>query len=381
MKILHTADWHLGKSLYGRSLLEDQKWFLNSFLLPLLEREHPDALVVAGDLFDRQVPPVEAITLLDDFYTQLHKMGILLIAVAGNHDSAKRLSLGSTLLRESGIILATRPEELFHPIELTTASGKICFWTLPFCEPAQIRELLGQEEIHSMDEAFRAMIEKVEPKEDAVNVLVTHCFAAGGQIGASESPAFVGGSAQVGTDLFEKFDYTALGHLHGPQKAGKGRYSGSPLTYSFDEANQKKSVTMVEWKNGGQEITEIPVCPPNKVRVISGNFEELLEEAKENPSEDYLFAELCDTKPIYLPLDQLRPYYPNLLGLSSQWLLSKGEGDNQKLREQIHHRADDLTIFEEFMEQICGIEADEEDKKLIQKMLRIDLEQEEEKAE
>lgn len=106
-----------------------------------------------------------------------------------------------------------------------------------------------------------------------------------------------------------------------------------------------------------------------------------MEEAKENPSEDYLFAELCDTKPIYLPLDQLRPYYPNLLGLSSQWLLSKGEGDNQKLREQIHHRADDLTIFEEFMEQICGIEADEEDKKLIQKMLRIDLEEEEEKAE
>jgi exonuclease SbcD len=277
--------------------------------------------------------------------------------------------------------LATRPEELFHPIELTTASGKICFWTLPFCEPAQIRELLGQEEIHSMDEAFRAMIEKVEPKEEAVNVLVTHCFAAGGQIGASESPAFVGGSAQVGTDLFEKFDYTALGHLHGPQKAGKGRYSGSPLTYSFDEANQKKSVTMVEWKNSGQEVTEIPVCPPNRVRVISGNFEELLQEAKENPSEDYLFAELCDTKPIYLPLDQLRPYYPNLLGLSSQWLLSKGEGDNQKLREQIHHRADDLTIFEEFMEQICGIEAEEEDKKLVQKMLHIDLEEEEEKAE
>ena len=181
MLFLHTADWHLGKALFGHSLLEDQRWFLEAHFLPLIDREHPDAVVLAGDIFDRQIPPVEAVALFDSFLRAMAARHVPLIAITGNHDSAARLSLGASLLRGAGVVLATRPEDLYTPYMLEKDGERVCFYTLPYCEPAAARALLGDADIRTADDAFRALLAKIVPAPDACNVLVTHCFAAGGQ--------------------------------------------------------------------------------------------------------------------------------------------------------------------------------------------------------
>ncbi|MCH3972626.1 MAG: exonuclease SbcCD subunit D [Oscillospiraceae bacterium] len=373
MKLLHTADWHLGKALYGRSLLEDQRWFLLEWLLPFIKKERPDAVLLAGDIFDRQVPPVEAVELFDQFLRGLSALQIPLVAVSGNHDSARRLSLGTSFLRREGVVLATRPEDLWNPYTIQTKDGTLCCYTLPYCDPTVARQALQQQQDgpRTMDEAFRALLARVQPDPDAVNILVTHCFAAGGKISASESPAFVGGSSQVGLDCFAPFAYTALGHLHAPQKAGSGRYAGSPLKYSFDEANQQKGVTFVTVENGAVQTAVVPVMPPRDVRVLRGSFEALLSAAKETPSEDYLFVQLTDAHPVFQPVDQLRPYYPNLLGLSSEWLLSAGEGEDTEFRRAMRrHRVDDEQIFTAFLQQVCGTEPTQQDLALFREAMK-----------
>ncbi len=373
MKFLHTADWHLGKALYGRSMMEEQTWFLQQWLLPLLECERPDALVVAGDIFDRQVPPVEAVVLFNAFLNQLAQLEIPLIAVTGNHDSAQRMSLGTALLRKQGVVLATKPEDLLNPYTISTKDGALCFYLLPFCDAATARETLHQEEDgpRTMDEAFRALLAQVKPNPAVKNILVTHCFAAGGQVGASESPAFVGGSSQVGLDCFAPFDYVALGHLHGAQKAGCGRYSGSPLKYSFDEAGQKKSAVMVTVNAEDVQTELLPIQPPHDVRVLTGKFEELLANAQMHPSDDYLLAKLTDACPIYQPVDRLSPYYPNLLGVSSEFLLFGGnEEDDSFRREMRQHRVSDEQVFSAFLKQVCGTEPTKEDLALFHKMMK-----------
>ncbi|MDD3261151.1 MAG: exonuclease SbcCD subunit D [Oscillospiraceae bacterium] len=373
MKLLHTADWHLGKALYGRSLLEDQRWFLLEWLLPFIKKERPDAVLLAGDIFDRQVPPVEAVELFDQFLRGLSALQIPLVAVSGNHDSARRLSLGTSFLRREGVVLATRPEDLWNPYTIQTKDGTLCCYTLPYCDPTVARQALQQQQDgpRTMDEAFRALLARVQPDPDAVNILVTHCFAAGGKISASESPAFVGGSSQVGLDCFAPFAYTALGHLHAPQKAGSGRYAGSPLKYSFDEANQQKGVTFVTVENGAVQTAVVPVMPLRDVRVLRGSFEALLSAAKETPSEDYLFVQLTDAHPVFQPVDQLRPYYPNLLGLSSEWLLSAGEGEDTEFRRAMRrHRVDDEQIFTAFLQQVCGTEPTQQDLALFREAMK-----------
>lgn len=374
IRFLHTADWHLGKALYGRSLLDEQRWFVLEWFVPLLERERPDAVLLAGDIFDRQVPPVEAVTLFDKFLNRLSALRIPLIAVTGNHDSARRLSLGSALLRRQGVVLATRPEDVWNPYTIQTEDGPLCCYTLPYCEPAAAREALGsgqEDGPHTMDEAFRALLARVQPAPDVVNLLITHCFAAGGEVSASESPAFVGGSSQVGLDCFAPFAYTALGHLHAPQKAGTGRYAGSPLKYSFDEARQKKGVVRVTISNGQVETEVLPVQPPHDVRVLHGAFDILLQAAQQTPSGDYLFAELTDTHPIYQPVDRLRPYYPNLLGISSEWLLSEGGKEDSGFRREMRkHRVSEEEIFTAFLQQVCGTQPTQQDLALFREVMK-----------
>lgn len=373
IKLLHTADWHLGKALYGRSLLEEQRWFVLEWFLPLVKKEKPDAVLLAGDIFDRQVPPVEAVTLFDTFLNRLAQLQIPLVAVTGNHDSARRLSLGSALLRRQGVVLATKPEDVWSPYTIETKDGPLCCYTLPYCDPAAAREALGAENdtIHTMDEAFRALLARVQPELDAVNILITHCFAAGGEVGASESPAFVGGSSQVGLDCFKPFAYTAFGHLHGAQKAGSGRYAGSPLKYSFDEAGQKKGVVRITLENGNTTAEVIPIVPQHDVRVLRGEFDTLLAEAKNSPSEDFLFAQLMDMHPVYQPVDRLRPYYPNLLGISSEWLLSGGgQEDDSFRREMRQRRVSEDEIFAAFLQQVCGTEPTEQDTVLFHEVMK-----------
>lgn len=370
MKILHTSDWHLGKMLYGRSLLEDQSYFINRVFLPLMEQEHPDLILLAGDVFDRQIAPVEAIRLFDHFVEETHRLGIPLAAISGNHDGADRMALGTPLLRQSGVTIATKLEDVFQPLLLPE---NVHCYLLPYFEPQQVCQLLGRE-VRGFQEAYRAVLDRVREQlvPGAVNLLVAHCFVMGGETSASESPTFVGGSSEVHPACFDGFSYVALGHLHRPQKAGRnGRYAGSPLKYSFDESMHRKSVTLVTLEDGQVQTECIPVQPMRDLRTISGTMEELLELGKHTPSEDYLYVELLDESPVYMPMDRLRPYFPNLLGINSQWLSRVGTGENAALREQLLHRkTDDTAIFEAFLQQICGAEVDAADRNLFLQAMR-----------
>ena len=370
MRILHTSDWHLGKMLFGRSLLEDQTYFVDRVFLPLVEREHPDLILLAGDVFDRPIAPVEAIRLFDHFIEETHRLGVPLAVISGNHDGADRMALGAPLLRENGVTIATKLEDAFQPVLL---SERVHCYLLPYFEPAQARQVLGVD-VRGFQEAYRAVLDRVRERfvPGAVNVLAAHCFVMGGETSASESPTFVGGSSEVSPACFEGLSYVALGHLHRAQKAGpNGRYAGSPLKYSFDEAHHRKSVTMVTFEEEQVKSEVIPVEPLRDLRTLSGTMEELLELGKRASSEDYLYVELLDDSPVYMPMDRLRPYFPNLLGINSQWLSRAGAGESAELREQLlHHRTDDASIFEAFLKQICGLDPDAADRNLFLQAMR-----------
>ncbi len=368
MKVFHTSDWHLGKMVYGRSLLPDQEYFINEVFLPAVRSGRPDLVVIAGDLFDRQIAPVEAIRLFDRFLTEISDLHVPLALISGNHDGAERIAIGTGLLRQSGIYIGSSIADAFHPAVVTAGEETAHVYLLPYCEPAAVRQFLKDDSIKSFQEAYTALLDRVRAQLDGsvINILLAHCFVMGGTLSSSESPTFVGGSSEVNPSVFEGFDYVALGHLHGPQKAGaNGRYCGSPLKYSFDEAGQRKSFTVLDIHKDHTEISEYSRPPLHDMRVLSGLFADLLQQGRDNPSNDYLYANLKDTAPVYMPMDQLRPYYPNLLGLSSEWLSAGAGAVRSDLREQLMHRkTDDIYIFEQFLRQICDSEADDGDRAL-----------------
>lgn len=239
MKFIHTADWHLGKLVHGLYMTEDQRIVLNQFV-KLVEEEKPDAVVIAGDLYDRSVPPIDAVELLDEILFKINvELNTPIIAIAGNHDSAERLSFGSSWYRNSHFYLTGKLQKAFQPIHLKGVN----FYLVPYAEPGMVRHLLDDDTIHSHQDAMKAMIGTIEKSLNVnePNVFVGHAFVLGGSTSESERTLSVGGSGCVGQELFSPFSYTALGHLHSPDaiKHDKIFYSGSLLKYSFSEAKQK----------------------------------------------------------------------------------------------------------------------------------------------
>ena len=368
MKILHTADWHLGKVIYGRSLIEDQKHFIAEVFLPFLEQQRPDLIIMAGDIFDRQIAPVEAISMFDELITTIiDEYKIPLAIISGNHDSAERMCVGTRLLRNSLVYISTRIEDVNVPITFENDGEKVNIYLLPYFEPAQARECLKNEKIRGFGEAYTQILSNIGDKIDktATNIMVAHCFVTGCSVSDSENAIYIGGSGEISASVFENFDYVALGHLHAPQKAGEnGRYSGSPLAYSFDELKNKKSLTMLEITNKKVKYTEYPIVPLREMKVLKGNFDQIVEQAKNNPSDDYICVKLTDKDPIYMPMEQLRVYYPNILHLESNMLsagVNKGLGFAV---DKLKSGADDEKIFENFMKDIYDIAVDEEDIKV-----------------
>lgn len=363
LRILHTSDWHLGKTIYGKSMLPDQEFFIEQIFLPLVKQERPDCVLLAGDIYDRQIAPVEAIRLFDRVISTLNRENIPLVAITGNHDGADRVAVGISLLEKQGVVLANRLERDRKPVEFIKEGRRIHIYPLPYFELEQARACYPDQEIKQLQDAYAAILgdiqENMDP--DAFHILMAHCFIAGCTVSDSENPLSVGGSAQVGSQLLDGFDYVALGHLHAPQKAGKtGRYSGSPLKYSFDESHHKKSMVMLEI---GEEVYTrlIPIIPQRDMREIKGPFSELLEKGKAEPSDDYLFATLTDQTPVYLPMEQLRAYYPNLLGLRSEWMMAGIPSQVGFDQENSHKKQTDKEIFDAFMRQICEMEPTQED--------------------
>ncbi|MEL3973511.1 exonuclease SbcCD subunit D [Rossellomorea oryzaecorticis] len=350
MKFIHTADWHLGKLVHGIYMTEEQRYILEQFI-ELVEEEKPDAVVIAGDLYDRSVPPTEAVELLDEVLYRINvEMNTPIVAVSGNHDSAERLSFGSSWYKHSHFYLKGKLTGDFTPVKVNGVN----FHCIPYAEPGTVRQLLGDDSIHSHHDAMSAIVNRIqeEMNPDEPHVFVGHAFVLGGKTTDSERTLSVGGSGCVGSDLFEPFHYTALGHLHSPDaiKHDSIRYSGSLLKYSFSEASQRKSVTIVEMKeNGSIELRERSLRPKQDMRELKGHLEELLDPSfyQSQKVDDYLKIILHDEGTLIDPINKLRQVYPNVLHLERKLELTDAKKKSSfKVVED--KKKSELELFKEF---------------------------------
>ena len=317
MRFLHTADWHLGRSLNGASFHEDQAALLSGQFLDILRETRPDALLIAGDVFDRAVPPADAVELLDDILRRIildHRIPVVLIP--GNHDEARRLAFGAPLLRGAGlhIVNSARGEA----IRFEDAHGPVTVCAAGYASPLLLATLFAPEAVADHDAGYGCICRHLRSLCDpgARSVVVAHAFVAGGAECDSERALTVGGTKPVAPARFEGFDYVALGHLHRPQSlaGGRIRYSGSPLAYSFSEAGQAKSVTLVELDAvGAAHVEPIPLTPRRTLRRLRGTFDALLQHPPEEGREDWLEITLTDALPIFEAQRRLAEVYPHIL--------------------------------------------------------------------
>lgn len=321
MRLLHMADLHLGKKLNEASLIEDQRFILTQ-ALAAVDREQPDAVLLAGDIYDKPVPPAEAVALLDDFLTALAARGCKTVVISGNHDSAERLAFGARLLRAQGVALSAPPQRdrlLPAPLTLTDAYGPVHLWGLPFVKPAHVRAALPDEPIDTYTDALRALISRLPLNPAERNVLVCHQFITGGTRSESEDIP-VGGLDNVDASVFDIFDYVALGHLHRAQSVGREavRYAGSPLAYSFGEVGDVKGALLAELgPKGAFAVRAVPLRPLHAVRELRGAYEALTLRAhyQGTATDDYLHITLTDEYDVPDAMGKLRVIYPNLLRL------------------------------------------------------------------
>ncbi len=373
MKFIHTADWHLGKLLKEQSLTEDQEWLLMNQFLPLVDEEKPDVILLAGDVYDRSYPPEEAVELFDKMTEEIvGKRHIPFIVISGNHDSAERLAVASRLLRKQGLYIFG-PLNRLKPVILEDQWGQVAFLPLPYAEPARVRvlmnqmELDGAEDIHSYEEAEQKLSDillGMLPEKNLRKIAIAHAFAAGGQSSESERPLSIGGYDQISDSIFAPYDYTALGHLHRPQKtraaSEKIQYSGSLMRYSFDEVNQKKGVIVGNIDEAGQVTTVFhDLIPRYQVRKLTGNFADLMSDEAES-SDDYLQIRLTDEEPVLDAMPKLHQKYPHALGVEQDMGYKEDSGDRNIELEQMS----DQDIFKEFAHHFRDRDLNEEENAL-----------------
>lgn len=319
MKLIHLSDIHLGKRVNEFSMLEDQAHILKK-ILAVVDEEKPDGVLIAGDVYDKSVPSTEAVQLFDDFLVRLAKRKLPVFIISGNHDSPERLSFANRLIDAVGIHLAPVYNGVVEPITLSDEYGPVNVYMLPFIKPAQVRGFFPDTEITGYSDAVAAAIGRMNIDKTQRNVLITHQFVTGAQRSDSEELS-VGGTDNIGAEVFCDFDYVALGHIHGPQNmdSGRIRYCGSPLKYSFSEAAQQKSVTVAELKEKGTlEIHTVPLIPRRDMVELKGSYQQLtLREFYENTTyqEDYTHITLTDEEDIPDAVAKLRAVYHNLMKL------------------------------------------------------------------
>lgn len=319
MKLIHLSDLHLGKRVNEYSMLEDQEYILKS-ILKIVEVEKPDGVMIAGDVYDKSVPPAEAVSLFDDFLFQLACRKLQVFVISGNHDSPERIAFGSRIMDAGGIHMSPVYSGVIEPVSLCDSFGEVSFYLLPFIKPAHVRRYSEESEIISYTDALRYVIEKMNIDTAKRNVLVTHQFVTGATRSESEEIS-VGGSDNVDADVFNAFDYVALGHIHSPQNCGSPviRYCGTPLKYSFSEAKDQKSVTVVELcEKGSVAVKTVELRPRHDLVELKGNYEELtLKSFYENTTwqEDYTHITLTDEEDIPDAIGKLRTIYHHLMKL------------------------------------------------------------------
>lgn len=319
MKFMHLSDLHLGKRVNGFSMIEDQQYILNQ-ILDIASDEKPDGVFIAGDIYDKSVPPAEAVQLFDDFLVGLSKKGISVFMISGNHDSAERVAFGGRLMSGSGIYISPIYDGNVEPVTLEDEYGEVNVYMLPFLKPAHVRRLYPESEIENYTDALQSVIEGLNLDEEQRNILITHQFVTGAQRSESEEIS-VGGADNVDAAVFDRFDYVALGHIHRPQSVLREtvRYSGTPLKYSFSEAAHHKSVTVAELAAEGQiDLREIPLVPLREMYEIRGSYDEVtLKSFYEGRGyqDGYMHITLTDEEDIPDAMGKLRAIYHNLMKL------------------------------------------------------------------
>jgi exonuclease SbcD len=367
MKFLHLSDLHIGKNVNGFSMLSEQRHIFEQ-ITGYIKTERPAAVIIAGDVYDRAIPGVEAVRLFDDFLTALARENVAVMLIAGNHDSPERLTYASRLLADKRLFLCGAFEGSLRRVTLADEYGDVCFWLLPFIKPSSLRGMFAGLEIESYDDAVAAALATARADHTARNVLISHQFytKAGLNPVRSESELNpVGGLDAVDAGLIERFDYVALGHLHGRQNVGAAhiRYCGSPLKYSFSEWRQEKSVTLVELgKKGDLTVAQLPLTPLRDMREIKGGLEKLLsaEVSGLADKEDYLRVILTDEDEIIDPLGKLRSVYPNILSLAFENSRTGIDSGALTADAQTIERLSPYELFAEFFLDAQGSAMSEE---------------------
>jgi len=371
MRFLHTSDWHLGRLFHGVSLTQEQGFLLEQ-LFDLALQTKIDALLLAGDLYDRTVPPADAVRLFDAFLNRMASACIPVIAITGNHDSGDRMNFGAKLMRERGVHLCARIEHaealLEQTVVLRDAHGPVHIYSLPYMEPEVVRHLLDNPKLRDPASCMRALLERLRaghPKGTR-SVLLAHAFvgrdANSVKESESERPLSIGGTALIDTSVFEGFDYVALGHLHRPQVAGAEtvQYAGSLYPYSFSEADHCKSVNLVEMDAAGVcSIQKLALTPRRQLRIVEGLLDEILSDARTNPRgdhDDFLLVRLLDRGALLHPMARLREVFPNVLQIERMALEREVSGELAFSRERAKNPTE---LFSDFFEQVTGSALDE----------------------
>lgn len=371
MKIIHTSDWHIGKIVNEYSMIDDQKYILNK-LIELIDEENADVLMIAGDVYDRSIPPVEAVELLNETLSSLViDRNVSVLVISGNHDSGERLSFGSKILEKQGLYIAGSDEKLYRKVVLCDNNQNVNFYLVPYKDPALTKKLLENKEIRSHNDAMVAVIDKIkeELNENEINIFIGHGYvtmkreeaidnndhkyeAAELETSESERPLSIGGTDLIDGNIFKDFDYVALGHLHGRQKIGRDtmRYSGSLLKYSFSEVKQKKSVAVLDLKDKDINIELRELNPLRDLRIIKGNIEDLICEGRdiEEGKEDYIQAILTDDGELMNPMEKLKSVYPNTMLITRE--RKRNVSDESTVAKGEFRKKSKIDLFKDFYE-------------------------------
>lgn len=372
MKYIHLSDLHLGKRVNEFSMLEEQTAILEQ-ILNIIDQESPDGILIAGDIYDKTIPPAEAVMLFDDFLAKLSKRNLQVFIISGNHDSPERIAFGSRIMDASGIHLSPVYNGTVEPFVMNDTYGTVNIYMLPFIKPAHVRRYFEKEEILTYTQAVRTAIQAMNVDSSQRNILITHQFVTGASQCDSEEKS-VGGTDNVDADVFDVFDYVALGHIHSAQQCvyEKIRYCGTPLKYSFSEMNDVKSVTVVELgkPNTPTLIRAVPLTPMHDMAELRGTFEKLTDSAyyEDHPCKNhYLRIVLTDENDIPEAVSRLRLIYENLMCLeydNTRTRMNKEISDPEKT-EQLTA----FDLFSLFYQEQNGAEMTEEQREYMQKLI------------
>lgn len=352
MKMIHLSDFHIGKRVNEFSMLEDQEYILTK-IINIIDDEKPDAVIIAGDIYDKSVPSAEAVQLFDDFLVRLSKRGLRVFVISGNHDSPERIAFGSRLMNSSGVYMSPVYDGTVEPIAMTDDFGAVNVFMLPFIKPTNVKRFYPDEEISTYSDALQSAVGHMKMNLNERNVLITHQFVTGASRCDSEDMS-VGGSDNVDVNVFVPFDYVALGHIHSPQNVGSDtvRYCGTPLKYSFSEVNHKKSVTVVELLEKGHTVVHtIPLIPKRDLVEIKGSYMEVTSRSFYSgmDTDAYMHITLTDEEDIPDAIGKLQSIYPNIMKLDYDNKRTRSKAEINGTNDVVNKTP--IELFSEFYEK------------------------------